>query len=70
LITGSIWVPVILHFAIDVTNMLVFNIVGRFSFFEISPKIKAQPMASFRVVTAVVLISVLVALFGTTIRLA
>ena len=70
LITGSIWVPVVLHFAIDVTNMLVFNIVGRFSLFEISPKVTARPMASFRVASAVVLVGVLLALFGTAIRLA
>jgi membrane protease YdiL (CAAX protease family) len=70
LITGSIWVPVVLHFVTDLTNMLVFNIAGQYSLFEISPSITARPLASFRVVTAVVLIGVLVALFGTAIRLA
>jgi membrane protease YdiL (CAAX protease family) len=69
LITGSIWVPVVLHFATDVTNLLVFNIAGQFSLFKISPKITPRPMASFRVTTAVVLVGVLLALFGTTIRL-
>jgi hypothetical protein len=70
LITGSIWVPVVLHFTTDLTNTLVFNIAGQFSLFEISPSITARPLASFRVTTAVVLIGVLVALFGTAIRLA
>jgi membrane protease YdiL (CAAX protease family) len=69
LITGSIWVPVFLHFTTDLTNMLVFNIAGQFSLFEISPSITARPLASFRIVTAAVLIGVLLALFGTTIRL-
>ena len=70
LITGSIWVPVILHFATDLTNTLVFNIAGQFSLFEISPPITARPLASFRVATAVILVGVLLALFGTAIRLA
>ena len=69
LITGSIWVPVVLHFTTDLTNMLVFNIAGQFSLFEISPSITARPLASFRVATALILIGVLVALFGTAIRL-
>jgi membrane protease YdiL (CAAX protease family) len=70
LITGSIWVPVVLHFITDLTNMLVFNIAGQFSLFEISPSITARPLASFRIATAVVLIVILVTLFGTAIRLA
>jgi membrane protease YdiL (CAAX protease family) len=70
LITGSIWVPVVLHFITDLTNMLVFNIAGQFSLFEISPSVTARPLASFRVATAVILVAVLLALFGTTIRLA
>ena len=70
LITGSIWVPVILHFTTDLTNMLVFNIAGQFSLFKISPSITARPLASFRVATAIILIGILVTLFGTAIRLA
>ena len=69
LITGSIWVPAVLHFTTDLTNMLVFNIAGQFSLFEISPSITARPLASFRVATAVVLIGILVTLFWTVIRL-
>ena len=31
LLSGTIWVPVILHYATDATNTLVFNITGPFS---------------------------------------
>lgn len=70
LIIGSIWVPVVLHFATDLTNLLVFNIGGQFSLFKISPSVTARPLAAFRIASVIVLVAVLLAFYGATIRLA
>jgi membrane protease YdiL (CAAX protease family) len=69
LISGSIWVPVVLHFATDLTNLLIFNIVGQFSLFKISPPVTARPLATFRVASVMVLVGILLAFYGATIRL-
>lgn len=69
LISGSIWVPIILHFAIDLTNMLVFNITGRFSIFKIVPSVSALHRTMYRVAYIVVLMAVLLAFYDPTIKL-
>jgi membrane protease YdiL (CAAX protease family) len=48
LASGSIWVPVILHYATDLTNVLVFNITGQSSLFAISPALSEQQRAVYR----------------------
>ena len=68
LLSGSIWVPIILHYATDATNVLVFNITGQFSFFKTSPALRPSHLAAFRVIYGVVTIGVLVTVYGTTFR--
>jgi membrane protease YdiL (CAAX protease family) len=57
LITGSIWVPIIIHFAIDATNVLVFNITGQFSIFTISPVLTEQDRMVYRVVYGITILA-------------
>ena len=70
LISGSIWVPIALHFTTDATNLLVFNIIGQFSIFKVTPSLKPRQLAIFRVGCAVVLVIALLTLFGPAIQLA
>ena len=69
LITGSIWVPVILHFAIDATNVLVFNITGQFSLFNISPALVEKDRTVYRVVHGIAVLAPALVVFGSVFRL-
>lgn len=64
LVTGSIWVPIILHFATDATNLIIFNIVGKYSLFEIIPALTKRQLAGYRLVYAFGLITLLLVFFG------
>jgi uncharacterized protein len=64
LLSGSIWVPVMLHYATDAMNTLVFNITGRFSLFRMSPSITEGQRATFRVVYGLVMLALLVSIYG------
>lgn len=69
LITGSLWVPMVLHFVTDVTNMLVFNIAGQYSLFSITPALTTRLRTAFRVASAVVLVAMLLTFYGPMFRL-
>lgn len=69
LLSGSLWVPIILHYATDAANTLVFNITGQFSFFHTTPSITENQRALFRVIYGVVIIAIFVALYGLQFRL-
>ena len=64
LATGTLWVPILLHFATDMINVLVFDIVGRSSALRITPRLTAGHRAAYRVVYAVALVAMLVAVYG------
>ena len=64
LLSGSLWVPVILHYATDATNTLIFNITGQYSFFKASPPITEVQRAAFRIVYGVVMTTVLFSVYG------
>ena len=63
LMSGSIWVPVLLHYATDTANVLVFNITGQFSLFQTTPAITEGQRAAFRVVYGVVILVILLAVY-------
>jgi membrane protease YdiL (CAAX protease family) len=67
-LSGSIWVPVILHYATDTANVLVFNITGQFSFFQTTPAITEGQRAAFRVIYGIVIIAILLAIYGLNFR--
>jgi membrane protease YdiL (CAAX protease family) len=69
LISGSIWVAVVLHFAIDATNVLVFNITGQFSLFTISPALTEQDRIGYRLIYGLAMLAAILAFYGPGFRL-
>lgn len=69
LMSGSIWVPVILHYATDTANVLVFNITGQYSFFQTTPTVTESQRAAFRVVYGIVIMAILLAIYGLNFQL-
>ena len=64
LLSGSIWVPIVLHYATDATNLLVFNITGQYSLVKTTPGLSEQQRSVFRVMYGVVITFILVAIYG------
>ena len=64
LLSGSIWLPIVLHYATDATNTLIFNITGQYSFFKASPPITEVQRAAFRIVYGVVMTTLLFSIYG------
>ena len=69
LVSGSIWVPVALHFSTDLANMLVFNIAGQYSIAAILPSISTRQLATFRVLCVAILVVAAIGLYGMRMRL-
>ena len=69
LISGSIWVPIMLHFATDVINMIVFDIVGQYSLFTISPSLGEHQRAAYRVTYAMVLGVAFIVFYGVHLKI-
>ena len=69
LISGSIWVPIVIHFATDLTNVLVFNIVGQLSFFTITPAPTDRHRAFVRAAYAILQLAALLAFYGPALKL-
>jgi len=69
LISGSIWVPIVIHFATDLNNVLMFNIVGQLSFFTISPAPTDRQRAVVRAAIAILLSAALWVIYGPALKL-
>lgn len=69
LLTGTLWVPVVVHFATDLVNVVVFDIVGRFSFLRIEPRMTPGQRAGYRAVYVAALVLLLLAFYGPHLRL-
>jgi membrane protease YdiL (CAAX protease family) len=69
LVSGSIWVPIILHFGFDLANVLVLNIVERFAILKTVPKITDKYRMRYRVVCTTALLVALLAFYTSTIRI-
>jgi len=63
LVSGSIWVAVILHFTIDTTNVIVFNIVGKYSIFPSIPQLSKPKLTMYRLSYTLILVITLLALY-------
>lgn len=70
LISGSIWVPIMLHFATDMINMVVFDIVGQYSLFTISPSLGERQRAVYRATYAVVFVVAFIVFYGVHVKIA
>ena len=68
LLSGTIWVPVILHYTTDAANTLVFNITGQFSFFETSPSMSEVQRAVFRIIYGIAMLILLISIYGIQFR--
>ena len=68
LLSGTIWVPVILHYATDATNTLVFNITGQYSFFKTSPSTTEGQRAIFRIIYGMIMMILLISIYGIKFR--
>ena len=64
LASGSIWVAVIVHLAIDLSNVAVFDITGRSATADRRAAISDRDRAAFRVGYGVLALVVLVAVYG------
>ncbi len=64
LISGSIWGPIILHFAIDATNVLVFNITGQHSFFTILPSLTERDRKPYRLIYGFAMLTTILSIYG------
>ena len=62
LISGSLWVPIVLHYATDLTNAMIFNITGQSSLLTISPALSEQQRAVYRGVYGVAMAAILMLL--------
>ncbi len=59
LVTRSIWVPIVLHFTSNLTNVIVFGIVGRFSIFSFTRPPTGRDRAVFRVIYGLAILALI-----------
>jgi hypothetical protein len=52
LLTGSLWVAILLHFAIDAANLLVFRITGTHGWFRVDPPLSSSEKTAYRLLYA------------------
>ena len=69
LVTGSIWIPVIIHFATDLINTFVFNIVGKYSMYEFTPAIDDKHRMVYRIGYTAVLLILLLSFYGGNLKI-
>lgn len=69
LLSGSLWVPIILHYAIDTANVLIFNITGRGGLLQTNPALTTKQRALYRVVFALIILLYLYGVYQGTFRL-
>ena len=53
LLSGSIWVPVVLHLVTDVLNVVAFGIVGRYAVVVVTPPLSERARTTYRVIAGV-----------------
>jgi membrane protease YdiL (CAAX protease family) len=61
LASGSLWTVVVLHFAIDAGNVLVFNITGEGALFETAPGLAEGERMLYRLISTVIILLVTLA---------
>lgn len=64
LVSGSLWVAIVLHLAADLTNVVAFGIVGRYTPWTIEPPPSGAWRASYRAVSSAALALVLLVGYG------
>lgn len=64
LLSGSLWVPIVLHYATDLTNVMIFNIAGQSPLFAIAPALSEKQRAIYRSVYGIAIAAILMLLFS------
>ncbi len=64
LLSGSLWVPIILHFAVDASNVLVFRITGDDGILRVDPPVRTAELARYRVLYALLMAALLLGWYG------
>ncbi len=64
LVSGSLWVAIVLHLAADLTNVVAFGIVGRYTPWTIEPAPSGTWRASYRAVSSAAIALVLLLGYG------
>ncbi|MEJ2187011.1 MAG: type II CAAX endopeptidase family protein [Gemmatimonadota bacterium] len=64
LASGTIWVPVLLHFAMDLTNVVAFDIAGDMALAAISPPMSVRQRAAYRAVFTAAVVVLGMAFYG------
>lgn len=70
LVSGSLWVAVALHLVIDVTNVVAFGIVDRYSLVSIEPALTDRSRAWYRAGVSFLLVVMLLLYYGAHVRIA
>ena len=64
LLSGSIWVPIVLHLVIDLLNVIAFGIVGRYAWVTITPPLTQRATAGYRVVAGAAVAVLVLGVYG------
>ncbi len=64
LVSGSLWVAIVVHFAADLLNVVAFGIVGPYTFWSIEPALSGRWRASYRVVSSAAIALILILGYG------
>ncbi len=68
LLSGSLWVAVAIHFTIDLTNVVAFGIVGRYSLLRIRPAVSEGWRMRYRLASSALVAVLLLGAYGAHVR--
>ncbi len=68
LLSGSLWVAVAIHFTIDLTNVVAFGIVGRYSLVRIRPAVSEGWRMRYRLASSALVAVLLLGAYGAHVR--
>jgi len=70
LLSGSLWVAVLVHLTMDLTNVVAFGIVGSHRWLELQPELTSEQRTVYRFLTSVALLALFAGLYGASVKLA
>jgi membrane protease YdiL (CAAX protease family) len=69
MISGSILLAIIVHFVIDASNVIVFNVTGKFSLFTFTPALTERDRTPFRLLYTLTMLICIAFVYGPVTRL-
>ena len=64
LVSGSLWVAVVVHLVMDLLNVVAFDIVGRYSIVTIDPPLRESPRVAYRLGSSALISLLLLGAYG------